>query len=218
MTLSNNFPPWRIVARLYWQWRNWTFPLVRLIKLPSYWLLHQWCGRTSTTWHISWFPSCSTCCYQIYRISSKSLLKNSMRSSKERVRLPHPVLMPRVIPRGKRLGSWVIKSLRRPAVRSFVIIARLMAAPTWHIILVTAIAMTRIVSPLTQPQESQPMLRSLSRNLGATSRWPSCRPCLKLMQKPSNLVSPRNARSVSMTLVAILTVNRELGVTTWDFV
>jgi hypothetical protein len=38
------------------------------------------------------------------------------------------------------------------------------------------------------------------------------------MQKPRKLVSQRNARSVSMTLVAVLTVNRKLGATTQDFV
>ncbi len=49
---------------------------------------------------------------------------------------------------------------------------------------------------------------------GNKSFWPSHRQCSRLMQKSRKLVSPRNAGSMSKTLVAVPTVNRELGATT----
>jgi hypothetical protein len=51
-------------------------------------------------------------------------------------------------------------------VKSFASIVRPMTAPTRHITLVTAIAMTRMVSLLVQPQVSPPMLRSPYKILG----------------------------------------------------
>jgi hypothetical protein len=92
------------------------------------------------------------------------------------------------------------------------------AALTRCAILVTAIAMTRMASPSEQPQVSPPSPQSPTRNLGMIRVWPLCRPCLRLMQKPRKLVSLSNTGSVTMTLVTFLTVNRELGATTQDFV
>jgi hypothetical protein len=51
---------------------------------------------------------------------------------------------------------------------------------------------------------------------GGNKAWPSCRPCLRLMQKARRKpVSLRSARSATMTPVTVLTVNRKLGMATW---
>jgi hypothetical protein len=53
---------------------------------------------------------------------------------------------------------------------------------------------------------------------GKTQVLPSCRPCSRLMKKSRKIVSSRNTGSVSMCLVTMWTVNRELGVVKWNIV
>jgi hypothetical protein len=102
---------------------------------------------------------------------------------------------------------------KKACSEKFSSIAKPTAAPTRCTILVTAIATSRMVSHLKQLQISPPSPRSPARSFGAIRVWPSCRPCLRLMQKPRKLVSSRNARSLRMTLVAVPTVNMEQGAT-----
>ncbi len=73
--------------------------------------------------------------------------RSRMRSSRQRVSLLQPVLTPRVIPSGERLGAQVIKSLKRLKVRSFACVAKPMAAPTRPTSSWTALIMTAMVSP-----------------------------------------------------------------------
>ncbi len=109
--------------------------------------------------------------------------------------------------------------LRRVAVRSFASVARPTAVPTRPTIPWTVIAMTAMVSPSRQQQVSPLSPRSPTRSLGAIRAWPSCRPCLRVMQKARRKpVSLRSARNMTMTPVTVPTVNRKLGMATWDLV
>jgi hypothetical protein len=81
----------------------------------------------------------------------------------------------------------------------------------------TAVATTAMVSPLRQQQVRPLSPRSPTRSLGVIRAWPSCRPCLRLMQKARrNEVSLRSARSGTMTPVTVPTVNSKLGTATRD--
>jgi hypothetical protein len=70
-----------------------------------------------------------------------------------------------VIPRGKCLGTWVIKSLRRLAERSFASIAKPTAAPTRPTTPWTAVAMSAMVSPSWKLQVSPLSPRNTTRSL-----------------------------------------------------
>jgi hypothetical protein len=65
----------------------------------------------------------------------------------------------------------------------FASIARLTAVPTRPTTPWTAVPMTAMVSPSRQQQVSPLSQRSPSRSLGVIRAWPSCSPCLRLMQK-----------------------------------
>ncbi len=108
----------------------------------------------------------------------------------------------------------MIKSLRRLAVRSFASVAKPTAVPTRPTTPWTAIAMTAMVSPLQQQQVSPLSQRSPTRNFGVIRVWPSCRPCSRPMERLRKPVSLRSIRSMTMTPVAVPTMNRKLGATT----
>ncbi len=72
------------------------------------------------------------------------------------------------------LGTRLVKSLGRVAVRSFASVARPTAVSTRPTTPQTAIAMTAIVSPSRQQWVSLLSPRSPTRSLGTIRAWPSC--------------------------------------------
>ncbi len=153
------------------------------------------------------------------RPSIKSWLRNTTRSSGQKVRQVQPDPKPRVTRSARHLGAQLVESLRTVAVRSFASVARLTAVPTRPTTPWTAVAMTAMVSPSRQQQVNPMSPRSPTRSLGAIRRWPSCRPCSRLMQKARRKpVILRSARSATMTPVIVPTVNRKLGTGTRDLV
>jgi hypothetical protein len=96
-------------------------------------------------------------------------LKSSRRDSRQRVRLLQPGLKPRVIQSKRGLGAQLVQSLIRIAVRGFASVAKPMAVPTRPTTPWTAVAMTAMVSPSRQQQESLLSPRRPTRSLGAIS-------------------------------------------------
>jgi hypothetical protein len=98
-------------------------------------------------------------------------------------------------------------------------VAKPTAVPTKPTTPWTAITMTAMVSPLRQHWVSPLSPRSPTRSLGATRAWLLCITCSRLMQRAKRKpVSLRGARSMIMTPVTVPTVNRKLGMATWDLV
>ncbi len=135
---------------------------------------------------------------------SKSWLRSAMRCSRQKVRQVQPNPKPRVTRSARRLGARLVDSLRRVAVRFFASVARPMVVPTRPSTNWTAVAMTAMVSPSRQQQVSPLSPRSPAGSLGEIRAWPSCRPCLRLMQNARRkLVSLRSTSSVTMTSVTV---------------
>ncbi len=85
--------------------------------------------------------------YWTLRPSSKSWLRSTTRSSRQKIRLVQSNPKPRVTQSARHLGGQLVESQRRAAVRSYASIARPKAVPTRPTTPWTAIAMTAIFAP-----------------------------------------------------------------------
>jgi hypothetical protein len=118
-------------------------------------------------------------------------------------------------PKRKASGGPTGRVPKKGCSESFASNARPMAVLSRCITPCTVIAMTATASPSRLQQVSPLSPRSPTRSLGVIRIWPSCNPCLRLMQKARRKpVSLRNVKNVTMTLATVPLVNRKLGAAT----